>query len=215
MKKKIELIMFDLDGTLADTGHDLVNTVNYVRSHFDLQPLENRMVYEHVGRGVDHLIRSFLPQKFQEKFGEARDLFLDHYAEHLLDTTVLYPHVKETLEYFRKKKRAVVSNKLHHLTVAVLAGLGIEACFDAVLGGDSLPERKPDPGPLKQVLETFGVKPVVALIVGDGAADMEAGKAAGVFTCGVTYGLGDTEELVQAKPDFLIDNLGQLTDHFC
>ena len=167
-----------------------------------------------IGRGVDHLIRSFLPQKFQEKFGEARELFLHHYGDHLLDTTVLYPHVKETLEYFGRKKRAVVSNKLHHLTVAVLAGLGIETCFDAVLGGDSLPERKPDPEPLNRVLGTFGINPAMALIVGDGAADIEAGKGAGVFTCGVTYGLGDKEELLQANPDILIDNLGQLADHF-
>lgn len=215
MKKKIELIMFDLDGTLADTGHDLVNTVNYVRSRFDLDPLEDRMVYGHVGRGVDHLIRSFLPQEFQEKFGEARELFLRHYTDHLLDTTVLYPHVKETLEYFGRKKRAVVSNKLHRLSVAVLKGLGIEDCFDAILGGDSLPERKPDPEPLNRVLGAFGIKPAEALIVGDGAADIESGKRAGVFTCGVTYGLGDKEELAQAMPDFLIHELRQLTDHFC
>lgn len=215
MKREIDLIMFDLDGTLADTGKDLANSVNYVRSRLHLQPLEDRLVYGHVGRGVEHLIRSSLPGGCQDRFKEAMGWFLEHYEIHLLDTTVLYPHVKETLGYFRRKKRVVVSNKLHRLTVSVLKGLGIEACFDAVLGGDSIPQKKPDPEPLNQVLTAFRVKPARALMVGDGGTDIEAGKGAGVNTCGVTYGLGKREELVEARPDLLIDELCQLTEYFC
>lgn len=214
-KREIDLVMFDLDGTLADTGQDLANTVNYVRSRFDLEPLQDRLIYGHVGRGVEHLIRSCLPEKYQHKFREARELFLKRYENHLLDTTVLYPQVKETLDYFRRKRRVVVSNKLHRLTVLVLKGLGIEASFDAIFGGDSLPRKKPDPEPLNQVLTAFRVNPAKALIVGDGGTDIEAGKRAGVSTCGVTYGLGKREELIGAKPDLLIDNLYQLTDYFC
>jgi phosphoglycolate phosphatase len=99
--------------------------------------------------------------------------------------------------------------------LAVLGGLGIEPCFDAILGGDSVPRKKPDPAPLHKVLAAFSAPPVRALMVGDGDTDIEAGKKAGVVTCGVTYGLGKTEELIAAKPDFLIDDFRQLTEYFC
>ncbi len=207
--------MFDLDGTLAATGRDLANSVNHVRSLLKLEPLEDSLVYGHVGRGVEHLLRSSLPEKYQNRFSEVMELFLRHYEEHLLDTTVLYPHVKEILDHFSVKKRAVVSNKLHRLTVAILRGLGIEVCFDAVLGGDSASNKKPDPSALNHVLDAFKVEPSKALIVGDGDTDIEAGKRAGVYTCGVTYGLGKREELVAAGPDFLIDDLRELTDYIC
>lgn len=215
MKREIDLLMFDLDGTLASTGQDLANAVNHVRSRFRLAPLEDRLVYGHVGRGAEHLVRTSLPQDCQHRFGEAMELFLRHYENHLLETTVLYPYVKETLDYFGSKRRVVVSNKLHRFTVSVLKGLGIEACFDAILGGDSVAQKKPDPEPLNQVLSAFGVSPVMALMVGDGSTDIEAGKKAGVCTCGVTYGLGKREELVQAEPDFLVDDLSRLTEYFC
>lgn len=215
MKRHIDLFMFDLDGTLADTGRDLANSVNYTRSSFNLEPLEDGFVYGHVGWGVEHLLRSSLPQALQDRFQEAMGVFLEHYETHLLDTTVLYPHVRETLAYFGKKRKVVVSNKLHRLTVSVLRGLGVENCFDAILGGDSGTQKKPDPGPLNQVLAAFSVSPVKAVMVGDGGADIEAGKRAGVHTCGVTYGLGKKEEILQAGPDILIDDIGQLADHFC
>lgn len=206
--------MFDLDGTLAATGRDLANSVNYIRSVLRLDPLDDRLVYSHVGRGVEHLLRMSLPENSQDRFPEIMKLFLKHYAEHLLDTTALYPHVRETLDYFKGKKRAVVTNKLHRLTVPILRGLGIEECFDAVLGGDSVGEKKPDPSALRQVLTSFSIEPARALIVGDGDADIEAGRRAGVHTCGVTYGLGKKEELVAAGPDYLIDDLRELANYF-
>lgn len=215
MKREIDLVMFDLDGTLAATGKDLANSVNHVRSLLGLEPLDYRLVYSHVGRGVEHLLRSSLPQQCQERFKEAMELFLQYYETHLLDATVLYPDVGEVLDYFSRKKRVVVSNKLHRLTVMVLRGLGIETRFDVILGGDSVSQKKPYPEPLNQVLAMFKVLPVRALIVGDGETDIEAGRRAGVHTCGVTYGLGSREELVQARPDLLIDDLRQLADHFC
>lgn len=214
MKKQIDLVMFDLDGTLAATGRDLANSVNYIRSALRLDPLDDKLVYSHVGRGVEHLLRMSLPENSQDRFKEIMELFLKHYAEHLLDTTALYPHVRETLEYFEKKKRVVVSNKLHRLTVPILRGLGIEACFDAVLGGDSAAEKKPHPGALNRVLADFRIEPARGLIVGDGDADIEAGRGAGVHTCGVTYGLGRKEELVAARPDYLIDDLSELEKYF-
>jgi phosphoglycolate phosphatase len=215
MKRPIDLIMFDLDGTLADTGPDLADSVNYTRSLFDLAPLPQQLIYTHVGRGVEYLLRHAVAEEAPRHFREIVRLFLEHYQQHLLDKTVLYPHVTEVLDYFGAKRNAVVTNKLHHLAVIVLRGLGIDERFDAILGGDSGAQKKPDPALLRLVLKQFQITPVNALMVGDGDTDIEAGKCAGVLTCGVTYGLANKADLIAAGPDFLIDDLEQLTQDFC
>jgi phosphoglycolate phosphatase len=215
MKRPIDLVMFDLDGTLADTGRDLADSVNHTRAHFNLEPLPETLVYTHVGRGVEHLLRHSLPKDSIDHFQEVMRVFLARYESHLLDTTILYPGVHEVLDYFRGKRRVVVSNKMHRLTVAVLRGLGVENQFDAILGGDSAAEKKPHPALIHDVLNRFQIVPAHALIVGDGDTDVEAGKRAGVVTCGVTYGLGSKEGLIAAKPDVLIDDLAELSGYFC
>jgi phosphoglycolate phosphatase len=215
MKRPLDLLMFDLDGTLADTGPDLADSVNHTRGHFELAPLPQQRVYSHVGRGVDYLLRHALAEVTTDHFSEVMRVFLEHYENHLLDKTILYPHVEDVLDHFADKRNVVVTNKLHRLAVALLRGLGVEERFDAILGGDSGPEKKPHPALLHSVLEQFQIIPANALMIGDGDTDVEAGQRAGVVTCGVTYGLGDKHDLIAAKPDFLIEDLGQLPRYFC
>jgi len=215
MKKKLQLVMFDLDGTLADTGHDLADSVNFTRREFGLPPLLDHDVYANVGRGVEHLLKHSLPEQGPEKFSQVMQVFLTYYEAHLLDRTVLYPDVRDILRYFDTQRRAVVSNKMQRLTLAVVQGLGVAAEFDAILGGDSVAEKKPHPAMLQRVLEQFQIPSDDALIVGDGDTDIEAGKRAGVITCGVTYGLGSQDAVRAARPDFTIDSLAELTDYFC
>lgn len=210
MKRSIDLIMFDLDGTLADTGHDLADAVNYTRAEFDLAALPDELVYAHVGRGVEYLLRHALPEENPGHFEAVMRVFLERYEHHLLDKTVLYPSVHHVLNHFRNKTRVVVSNKVYRLSVAVLRGLGIEQQFDAILGGDSVADKKPHPALLNAVLQRFSVPGAKAVMVGDGETDIEAGRRAGVITCGVTYGLGNKSALVEARPDFLIDDLDEL-----
>ena len=210
MKKQIDLLMFDLDGTLASTGRDLARSVNYVRSTLGLEPLAEAYVTSQVGYGTEHLIRQSLPGGYENRFEEVLNRFLEHYENHLLDATVLYPSAREILERFRDKKKAVVTSKRHNLSVAILRGLGVEKDFDVVVGGDCGLEKKPDPSCLLHVLDTVEVPAARALMIGDGAPDIRAGKAAGVHTCGVTYGLCSTEELLAAGPDFVIDGLSEL-----
>ena len=213
MKIAVDLIMFDLDGTLADTGPDLADAVNYTRAHFKLDALPNDMVYAHVGYGVEHLLKHSLPQ--QQPFQEVMRVFLARYENHLLDKTVLYPGVLAALDYFCDKRRVVVTNKMHRLSVAIVRGLGVEDRFDAILGGDSVSDKKPHPALLNEVLRRYPVPVRRALMVGDGDTDVEAGKRAGVVTCGVTYGLGNKKDLAAAQPDFLIEDLTRLSDLFC
>ena len=215
MKRRLDLLMFDLDGTLADTGPDLANSVNYTRAQFDLAPLPRQLIYAHVGRGVDYLLRHALSEVTTKHFSAVLRIFLDHYEIHLLDKTTLYPHVEDVLDHFGNKRNVVVTNKLHRLAVAVLRGLRVEERFDAIWGGDSGPEKKPHPALLHTVLEQFQITPANALMVGDGDTDVEAGQRAGVVTCGVTYGLGNKDDLIASKPDFLIDDLAELQRYFC
>lgn len=209
------MVMFDLDGTLANTGRDLADAVNFTRANFNLSPLPSDVVYSHVGRGVEHLLKQSLPAQSVSRFDEVMRVFLDYYERHLLDCTVLYPGVKSVLEYFHGKRRVVVSNKIFRLTLAVVRGLGVAEQFDAILGGDSATEKKPHPALLNLVLQRFQIPAARALIVGDSDTDVQAGKRAGVITCGVTCGLGNKDDLIAAQPDFLIVDLIQLSDYFC
>jgi phosphoglycolate phosphatase len=215
MKKTVDLVMFDLDGTLADTGHDLADAVNFTRAHFDRGALPDQAIYAHVGRGVEHLLKHALPEESPNHFEDVMRVFLDHYEHHLLDRTVLYPGAREILEYFRDKRRVLISNKIERLAVAVVRGLGVDNQFDTILGGDSAAEKKPHPALLNLVLRRFQIPPGRALMVGDGDTDIDAGKGAGVITCGVTYGLSNKDDLIAAKPDFLIEDLFQLSVYFC
>jgi phosphoglycolate phosphatase len=210
MEVPIDLVMFDLDGTLADTGRDLADAVNYTRARFNLPSLPDAMILAHVGRGVEHMLRQTLPEEAPNRFDAVLETFNQRYEDHLLDATVLYPGVQKTLESLRSKRCAVISNKLERFTVAVLRGLGVEDRFHLILGGDSVPRKKPDPEPLRHALARLAVAAERAVIVGDGDVDIEAGKRAGVFTCGVTYGMGRKEDLLAAGPNFMIDHIADL-----
>jgi phosphoglycolate phosphatase len=215
MKRRVDLILFDLDGTLADTGADLANAVNFTRAHFDLPPLAAASIHAHVGLGVEHLLRNTLPIESPEQYRKVSGVFTPYYQEHLLDRTVLYPEVCEVLDYFRDKRRIVATNKIQRFAEAVVAGLGVRDQFDLILGGDSVAEKKPHPAQLMFALERYRTPPERALMVGDGDTDIEAGRRAGCITCGVSYGLGDKDRLHAAKPDFMIHRLDELRTHFC
>ena len=206
--------MFDLDGTLADTGKDLAGSVNFTRGHFNLEPLPEESIHAQVGRGVEYLLKHSLPEKQPEDFPQILHIFLGHYERHLLDRTVLYPGAREVLDYFCAKRRVVVSNKMYRLALAVVRGLGVEDCFDAIFGGDSAAEKKPAPALLNAALKQFRLPAARAVMVGDGDIDIEAGKRAGVMTCGVTYGLGDKSDLMAARPDVVIHEPIELADYF-
>jgi 2-phosphoglycolate phosphatase len=214
MKRRVDLILFDLDGTLADTGADLANAVNFTRARFDLPPLAAPRIHAHVGLGVEHLLRNTLPIKSGEHYQQVSAIFTPYYEAHLLDQTMLYPGAREILEYFCDRRRVVATNKVQRFAEAVVCGLGVRECFDLILGGDSATEKKPHPALLIIALEKYRTTPADALMVGDGDTDVEAGRRAGVITCGVSYGLGDKDRLRASKPDFMIDRLDELRRYF-
>ncbi len=211
---KIDLLIFDLDGTLVDTRQDLTNSVNFVRAQFGERPLELTEVMRFVGDGLHKLMERTLPTQGSPRIDEAIKIFRDHYREHCLDFSTLYDGAHEILDHFREKKMAVISNKPDEFTLAILKGLGIEHYFKIILGGDSQPQLKPSPAPILHILKKLDVPPARAVIIGDGTTDIESGKRAGIHTCAVTYGYRSREALAAVVPEFLIDRLQRLKDIF-
>lgn len=210
----VDLIVFDLDGTLVDSRRDIADSVNFALTALSLPSLKTEEVMGYVGDGLTKLIERSLANNRLEKIDEVVDIFRSHYREHLLDFSTFYPNVEIILNHFRNKKIAVVSNKPEEFTRSMLEELQVADFFEIILGGDSLPVMKPDPGPILHVLNHLGVSADKAAIVGDGTTDMEAGKAAKIWTCAVTYGLKKKEVLLKTNPDFMIDDIRELKKIF-
>ncbi len=232
----LKLLIFDLDGTLIDSSKDIANAINYAIKPFGVTPLTISEIKTMVGSGITKLIESLIPPEnlISPKFPQppfikggnkggllkgrrgdfrsrekALERFFEHYSKHLLDNTTAYPLVKETLSKLGgDHKKAVISNKRAALSRKVLEGLGLSESFDIILGSDSVPEKKPSPLPILEVLKRLEVSRDEAVIIGDSNFDVEAGKAAGIKTIAVTYGYRNKEALKEA--DFTIDTFSEL-----
>ena len=204
------LLVFDLDGTLVDSKEDLANAVNVAIESFDLPPLPNPVIYSYVGDGASALILRALPKEKADLLPEVLDRFLAYYRRHLLDTTRAYPGVVGALRKWAGIYRmAVLTNKGAAMSREILAGLSLDGYFFDVLGGDSFGTKKPDPEGLLHILREAGVEAQEAVMIGDSRNDVQAGKAAGAVTCGVTYGLG-VAGFAEHPPDFTVDTFPDL-----
>jgi len=210
----IDLIVFDLDGTLVDSRQDLVNAVNHARTALNLKTLPFQQVIDAVGDGVQSLIARILGPENIRLRELALAAFREYYGKHLLDHTVVRPGVREMLEYFQKKQKAVLTNKSRDYTLEILEALGLDRSFKMVECGDNHEERKPHPAGVSRILEFFKVRPERAVIVGDSPVDIRTGRSVGMHTCVVLDGFADLEALKSAKPDVLIKSLLELKDHF-
>jgi phosphoglycolate phosphatase len=206
------VLIFDLDGTLVDSKKDLTASVNYIRNRFDLPVLTEEEIARFIGNGALTLIRRALAGKATETNVQAAlQMFLSYYRAHMLDSTALYPGVRETLDRLGDCKLAVLTNKPVHFSCAMLDGLGIYKRFEAVYGGNSFDRKKPDPIGVHQILSDTNGRRERTWMIGDSAVDVLTGRNAGVVTCGVTYGYA-SETFRDAPPDFLIDVFSDLED---
>ncbi len=210
MIQQIDLIVFDLDGTLADSLPDLTNAANYACRSLGLPEHPAEAVKGMIGGGERKFVERFLGPGKEGLLEEGLKLYLDYYSSHCGDLTRIYPGVKETLPLLAGKKLAVLSNKLQRLTEKVLRTLGLFPFFAAVRGGGRGLPLKPAPEPLLDLMQELQTEPGHTLMVGDKTADVSAGRGAGALTLGVTYGYGDPEVLKAAAPDFLVDDFAAI-----
>jgi phosphoglycolate phosphatase len=210
MEYAVRLLVFDLDGTLVDSKEDLANSVNVALESFDLPPLPHPTIYSYVGDGASTLIRRALPPEKAGLLPKVLDRFLGYYRRHLLDTTRAYPEVVGALRKWAGIYRmAVLTNKGVAMTREILSGLSLDGYFFEVRGGDSFGTKKPDPEGLLHILRKAEIGAREAVMIGDSRNDVQAGRAAGTVTCGVTYGLGATG-FAEHPPDFTVDRFPDL-----
>jgi phosphoglycolate phosphatase len=211
-KIAVDFIVFDLDGTLADTLPDLTAAANFACRTLRLPEHPPEAIRGMIGGGERKLIERVVGPAHQGLVDEGLKLYLEHYTRHNGDLTRLYPGVAETLPRLGGKKLAVLSNKLQRLTQQTLEALNLAQFFVAIRGGGSHLPLKPAPDPLAALLAELGAEPRRTLMVGDKIADIRTGRGAGAYTAAVTYGYGDLDSLSAASPDLLLARFSQLPE---
>jgi phosphoglycolate phosphatase len=210
--RRVDLVVFDLDGTLVDSAGDLAAAINATLRHFSpaTPPIPLEKVRAFVGDGAAMLVARTLAAARADVSKEvALPIFLERYEARLLDTTALYPGVRESLDALRDRTLAVLTNKPGPMSRRILEGLGVASRFARIYGAGDVPAKKPDPAGLHMLLRDAGIPPAAAVLVGDSAIDVRTGRAAGVRTVGVTYGF-DRASLKATPPDMMIGDLREL-----
>ena len=209
------LVVFDLDGTLIDSSGDLVHAVNATLARIAPQApaLPPDRIRSFVGHGAGTLVeRTLAEARLPQRAQDVLPVFLEVYRAHLLDETRLYPGVAEALEGLDGYRLVVLTNKPGDMSRTILEGLGVAHRFARVWGPEDAGAKKPDPAGLRRLMEEAGAGREETAMVGDSAVDVRTGRAAGVLTVGVSYGL-DPEGVRAEAPDVTLDDLRQLRGH--
>ncbi len=180
----LSLVVFDLDGTLVDSAADLAAAINAMLADFGCAPLPLPEVRHMIGDGVAMLVTRALAATGcrQVDADAAARVFMRHYESRATALTTTFPGVAEALRALREEgiPLAVCTNKPARISAEVLGNLGLAGYFARVIGGDSLPFRKPDPRVLLALLESFAARPEASLLVGDSEVDAATARSAGV-----------------------------------
>jgi len=210
MKIPIDVIFFDVDGTLVDARKDIVNAVNFALKGLKLKPKPFSEIVSYIGTGVKDLIRQSLGEEYEPLMDRAVKLFAQRYEAHPIDEAKVYPYVVSTLDHFKNKRKFIVTNRYARFADVALKGLGLRGYFESIIGGDDEGCLKPSACVITKVISRLNVPKTKIMIVGDMAIDVRTGKNAGIKTCFVTYGLGAIRDLGRLKPDYIIDGIADL-----
>ncbi|MCB1803310.1 MAG: phosphoglycolate phosphatase [Gammaproteobacteria bacterium] len=217
--KKPKMILIDVDGTLVDSVPDLAYCVDEMMRRLGLPERGEAKVRDWVGNGVERLVRRALVDNLvgepdEADFERAYPLFLELYAANTSQRSMLYPGVREGLDYMKSQgyRLGCVTNKAAQFTLPLLRDLGIHDEFGIIVAGDTLAVKKPDPGPLLYAAKHFGVAPADALMLGDSKSDVTAARAAGFQIVCMSYGYNHGEDIRDYSPDAVIDSMAQLPE---
>jgi len=213
--KVVEAIVFDLDGTLVDSARDIVAALNHALGAAGWPLVDDAAARLIISVGLERMVelaveRSGRPATEAELTGLKHEA-IQYYDRHLLDHTRMYPGTARMLTYFRRREilLGICTNKLFRPTCRVLSGLGMDDSFGAIIGRDSVGERKPHPAPLLAALKGLGVHPEHAVMVGDSEVDVACARSAGVKVIAVSHGYSEIPS-AELGADEVIDHFTEL-----
>ncbi|UPG96638.1 phosphoglycolate phosphatase [Luteibacter aegosomatissinici] len=212
MAYPFSLVIFDLDGTLVDSAADIAESVNRTLSDWRLPTYDVKQITGWIGEGSRQLITyAFRDAGSDADIDDVMPGFLEHYAETALDA-VVYPGVADTLAALHAQgvKLAVCTNKNEEFVRPLLEVRGLLPYIDGIVGGNTLPERKPSGVPLKHLADEAGVPLNQVLMVGDSESDMLAARDAGVPYVLVSYGYPKSLDIRNAGALAVIDQFAEL-----
>jgi len=218
---RIELILFDLDGTLVDSVGDLAWCGNEMLRALDMPLHDPQAARNWVGNGIERLVKRVLTGDMDAEPDEALfrtglDLFNRFYADHASDHSLLYPGVIEALEHLAglELNLACVTNKPEPFTSALIEAMGLTKYFSLVVAGNTTARIKPDPMPLHYAADHFALAYDKCLMVGDSSNDVKAARAAGFNIICVPYGYNHGNDIRDSDPDLVVENLIELNEMF-
>ena len=210
----MKLVILDFDGTLADTRGLIIMTMQQTIALLGLEPRTDDQCAAMIGLPLKQAFTDLIPMT--DEMGEQcaatyRRIFNENNAVY---TVPAFPNVLETLRLLSQKgyTLTIASSRSHRSLMEFVEDMNLQEVIAYVLGADDVIQAKPNPEPVLKTLEKFGCTPDEALVVGDTWYDIEMGRRAGVRTCGVTYGNGSRDELLNAGADFLVDDFKELSD---
>jgi len=216
-ERAVDLIIFDLDGTLIDSVPDLALATNLMLLACGRVQVAEESVRQWVGNGAQRLLKRALTgtmtgEPDRQLLNQAQVTFFDAYRQHLSDRSRLYSGVVQVLSQLRVAgyRMACVTNKPSTFTLPLLKTFKLDSYFEKVVSGDCMPEKKPDPGPLLAVLESLAVAPEHALMVGDSLSDYKAALASKMAVMLVTYGYHQGADLKSLTVQALLDDFTEL-----
>lgn len=186
---RIKAVLFDLDGTLADTAPDLIAAASRLRAELGLPILSEYNVRPMISQGGRAILRAALPE-LSEIGDDLLKRYLRIYCDHICECTRLFPGMVELLGDLERQgiPWGIVTNKPGWLTEPLVTQLGLKQRAGCIVAGDTLPQRKPSPEPLLHACMQLGVEPASACMIGDDERDILAAKAAGIASVLVTWG---------------------------
>lgn len=206
---RASLVIFDMDGTLVDSRDDIAASVNSGLVAVGAPPRAAQEIHPLIGRPLAEILGLFLPGFPPAMVEEAARAYREDYYANCAWRSSLYPGVLECLDGLGGVRRAIATTKRTFQAVRVAERLGLSSRFDLVHGTDDIP-HKPHPAVIEQVLERLGARREGTWMVGDTTWDLRAGRAAGVRTCAVSYGIHDAATLAAEAPDLLLDDISLL-----
>ncbi len=209
----VDLLIFDLDGTLIESKWDIATSVNLTLHELGLPLRREEEIFSFVGDGIKRLLRLAVGEENHSKYDEALALFRGHYLKHCLDRTRYYPGIEKALVHFGDKHKAVATNKAIEYTRIILNGLGPHH-FAHTVGGDDGFGLKPEPGMLLHIMEQLNIDRERTVLIGDSTNDINGGHNAGIRVCAVGYGMGNREKMTACKPEWFIEQPEELMELF-